>query len=88
MATDQRPDTAKIPALYFDADGLGPDQLTLEVCPFRGDEVIAASLSLRVRSNGLVMRAQVGGSYFMEREQVAALHKALGAWLDQTPAKD
>lgn len=83
MPSDIRPDTAKVPVLYFDADGLGPDQLCLEVFPIRGDEVMPAALSLRVRASGLVMRAQVDGGYFMQREQVASLHQALGAWLEQ-----
>lgn len=82
MATDITPNTPKVAALYFDADGLGPDHVYLDVFPIRGDEVMAPALSLRVRAGGLVMRAQVDGGYFMQREQVESLHKALGQWLD------
>lgn len=87
--SDARPDTAKISALYFDAEGLGPDHVYLEAFPIRGDEIMPAALSLRVRAGEFVMRAQVDGGYFMQREQVQALHKALGAWLDnQTPKEE
>lgn len=78
---DQRQDTPKIPALYFDADGLGPDHVYLEVFPIRGDEVMKPAVSLRVRAGEFVMRAQIDGGYFMERAQVAALYQALGEWL-------
>lgn len=86
MPNDIKPDTAKIPVLYFDADGLGPDHLFLEVQPIRGDEVMAPSLSLRVRAAGLVMRAPVDGGYFLQREQVTPMFRALGGWLDEVHA--
>lgn len=80
---DIRPDTAKVPALYFDADGLGPDHVYIEVFPLRGDDVMPDSLSLRVRGAGFVLRAQLDGGYFMQRAQIEALHEALGAWLKE-----
>lgn len=81
-------ETTRIPALYFDKDGLGPDHTALEVFPVRGDNVMPPALSLRVRAIGFVMRAQVDGGYFMQREQVEQLHKALGEWLANPPATD
>lgn len=82
---DQRPDTVKIPTLYFDAEGLGPDHVYLEVFPIRGDEIMRPAVSLRVRAGEFVMRAQVDGGYFMERQQVIALRDALNAWIAVTP---
>lgn len=81
MASDTNPNTTKISTLYFDKDGLGPDHVYLEVFPIRGDKIMKPALSLRVRAGDMVMRAPVDGGYFMEREQVEALHKALGEWL-------
>lgn len=81
MPNDIRSDTAKIPALYFDEGGLGPDHVYLEVFPIRGDEIMKPSLSLRVRAGEFVRLAPIDGGYFMERNQVEALHRALGEWL-------
>lgn len=79
--SDTKPDSAKIPALYFDADGLGPDHVYLEVFPIRGDQVMSPAVSLRVRAGEFVMRAQIDGGYFMERAQVIALRDALNGWI-------
>jgi hypothetical protein len=78
----------RIPTLYFDANGLGPDHLSLELFPVRGDEVMQPALSLRVRAEGLVMRAQVDGGYFLQREQVEKLRDGLNAWLANPPNAD
>lgn len=78
-------DTAKIPTLYFDEHGNGPDHLYLEVFPIRADSIMPPTLSLRVRPGSLVIRAQVDGGYFMQREQVVALREALDAWLLDNP---
>lgn len=88
MASDIRPDTVKVSTLYFDADGLGPDHVYLELFPLRADEIMPAALSLRVRAGELVLRAQIDGGYFMQHAQVAELHKALGDWLAKHPAKE
>lgn len=79
---DMKPDTAKVAALYFNAIGNGPDHVYLEVFPIRGDDVMPASLALRVRAgDDLTVYAALGGGYFMHRHQIEELHRALGAWL-------
>ena len=80
----------KISTLYFDKDGLGPDHVYLEVYPIRGEAAVdlAPALSLRVRAGEFVMRADTGGGYYMERQQVQELHDALAAWLESPPDRD
>ena len=75
----------RIPVLYFDKDGLGPDELALEVFPLSVDEDMPAAMTLRVRAAGLVMRSDIDGGYFMHREQATALRDALDAWLKEVP---
>lgn len=76
----------KVPALYFDKDGLGPDHVYLELFSVRGDDVMETSLSLRVRAGEFVMRAQIDGGYLMGRQQVEQLRDALTQWLTSTKA--
>lgn len=78
----------KVSALYFDKDGLGPDHVYLELFPVRGDGVMDPALTLRVRAGEFVMRAQVDGGYFMQRQQVQELHDALAQWLASPPNRD
>lgn len=76
---------SKIPALFFDKDGLGPDEVALESTPVRQiHPKDRPALSLRIRSNGLAMRAPIDAGFFMYREQVLELHTELGAWLEKS----
>lgn len=89
-----KPDPDRIPVLWFNSRGCGPDELALELHPFPAEfgGRIPAYLGLRVRGDGLVIGAGalVDGGFNLGREQVEQLHRALGAWLNQgapeTPA--
>lgn len=79
----------RIPALWFDAKGCGPDELALQLHPFASemDGEIPASLGIRVRAGELVIGAGplVDGGFNLHRDQVAELHRQLGAWLEENP---
>lgn len=78
----------RIPVLYFDKDGLGPDELALEVANLRKYKPTdTAQLNIRIRKHGMVMRADVDGGYMMDRDTVAELHSQLTQWLSENPAK-
>jgi hypothetical protein len=81
--------SARIPVLWFDRRGCGPDELELELAPFAAekDGAIPATLGLRVRAGELVIGAEplVDGGFNLARGQVAELHEQLGAWLATTP---
>lgn len=81
--------TPRIPALWFNSKGHGPDELALELHPFAAEEdgAIPASLGIRVRVDGLVIQAGplVDGGFNMHRNQVDELHRQLGEWLAATP---
>lgn len=82
-----------VPVLWFCRKGLGPSELALEVHRFASAlaGAIPASLMLRVRAvhDGMVMpdaaRGVIDGGFNLEREQVAELHRQLGAWLAGDP---
>lgn len=81
----------RIPTLWFDREGCGPDHMFLELHPFRSemDGKIPAALGIRVRAGELVIigRPLVDGGFNMQREQIAELHRQLGAWLDADAAQ-
>lgn len=86
------PSTGRVPALWFDSKGCGPDHFYLEVFPFKelrdGDKLVAPpSLGLRLRAGDLVIlgRGMIDGGFNMERAQIAELHRQLGAWLAEIP---
>lgn len=88
------PSTGRVPVLWFDSKGCGPDHFYLEVFPFKelrdGDELVAPpSLGLRLRAGDLVIlgRGMIDGGFNLGREQVAAFHQQLGAWLASNPDK-
>jgi len=84
------PEQPKIPVLWFNSKGHGPDELALQLHPFPAELEgrIPAHLGLRVRSDGLVIGADqlVDGGFNLHREQVEDLHRQLGAWLEANPA--
>lgn len=85
----------KIPALYFTAKGFGPDEVALVAEPIRQlrpTDRLALGLRI-VRSDhegAIVMNLaeQIDGGFYLEREQVAALHSEFGAWLDANVSPD
>jgi len=88
-------DDDKIPALWFDRSGNGPDHLAIELHPFPAELEgrIPAWLGLRVRANDPVLEAVapcplVDGGFNLHREQVEQLHRQLGAWLEANPAAE
>jgi hypothetical protein len=85
-APPAKPARERIPVLWFDNRGCGPDHLALELHPFPAElgGRISACLGLRVRAGDLAIGAAglIDGGFNLGREQVAALHRALGAWLD------
>lgn len=81
------PAAQRIPALWFDSDGFGPDHLALELHPFAAemDGRIPAYLGLRVRSGGsLCPNPMVDGGFNLSRASVETLRRQLTEWLDQT----
>lgn len=78
--------TNLIPVLWFGPQGTGPDELALQLHPFPAelDGRIPASLGIRVRGGEIVIgaAAMVDGGFNLGREQVAELHRQLGAWLE------
>lgn len=85
MTKDLTTKHQKIPALWFTSKGGGPDELALELHAFAPelDGKIPPRLGIRVRADGLVINAalMVDGGFYMAPEQVAELHRQLGAWL-------
>lgn len=84
----------RIPALWFDAKGCGPDQMFLELYAFKalmdGETLVAPPhLGLRVRAGNLVIMGAslVDGGFYLGREQVEELHRQLGAWLSSDTSK-
>lgn len=81
----------RIPVLWFDARGCGPDELALELHPFPAEAVmggiIPAVLGIRVRAGDLVIGAGplVDGGFNLHRDGAAELHRQLGAWLEANP---
>lgn len=77
----------RIPVLWFDREGCGPDELALELhhFPAQTDMDIPAWLGLRVRARGIVINAakMVDGGLNLHREQVVELHAQLGKWLEE-----
>lgn len=64
------PSTGRVPVLWFDARGCGPDQFYLEIHPFKeirdGEDLVAeASLGLRLRAGDLVIvgRGMIDGGF-------------------------
>lgn len=81
---------ALIPALFFDANGCGPDELLIVPHWFEAelDGAIPASFGLRLMAGGMVIgNAPVGGGLHMHREQVVQLREQLDAWLAAHPAE-
>ena len=80
-----------IPVLWFDSRGRGPDELALELRPFKAerDGAIPPFLGLRVRAGALVIGAaeMVDGGFLLGRETVVELHRRLGDWLEANAAK-
>jgi hypothetical protein len=82
-----KPERERIPVLWFDRRGCGPDHLAIELHPFAAERIgeteIDAHLGLRVRAAGLVIGGGplVDGGFFLRREQVEQLHRGIGAWL-------
>lgn len=70
-----------VPALYFDANGNGPDHLFIEPRTVVIDQD-DPMLSLMLRAAGMVQRAPVGAGFAMREPQVRALHSMLGDWLN------
>lgn len=87
--TDPTNDKSRIPVLWFDAKGMGPDEFALEFQSFPSDMGgrIPAFLGIRVRAAGLVIAGAslVDGGFNLHRDQVAELHRQLGAWLEANP---
>lgn len=83
-------DKNSIHALWFDSQGRGPDEFVLELQPFRSqlDGRIPGSLGLRVRVGGFVINGakMIDGGFNFHRDQVAELHRQLGAWLEVNPS--
>ncbi len=89
----QQEDAARIPVLWFTRKGGGPDEMFLELEPLKelrdgADLVCPATLGLRVRAGELVILGAplVDGGFQFARDQVADLHRQLGAWLARNPA--
>lgn len=89
MSNKNKPDV--IPVLWFNRNGCGPDEMAIELEPLPAlmdgtDLVAPATLGLRVRSGGFVMLGEpmVDGGFQLASEQVADLHRQLGAWLAST----
>jgi hypothetical protein len=82
-------DKSRIPVLWFDSREMGPDELALELHPFPEEKsgAIPASLGIRVRASGIVIGAGalVDGGFNLHRDQVAELHRQIGAWLEGNP---
>lgn len=82
-------DTSGIPVLWFNAKGMGPDELTLELQSFASEMGgrTPAFLGIRVRAFGLVIGGAplVDGGFNLHRDQVAELHRQMGAWLEANP---
>ena len=80
---------SRIPVLWFDRRGNGPDELALELHNFPSDLEgrIPAYLGIRVRAGEIVIGAGplVDGGFNLHRDQVADLHRQLGAWLEANP---
>jgi len=78
----------KIPALWFTADGRGPDALALELQPFSGETGgLRASLGIQLRKHDdLIIHAApvIDSGIFLYRDQVEELHRQLSAWLAKT----
>lgn len=79
----------RMPALWFDKKGCGPDEMAIELhhFPAEMDGKIPARLGLRIRADGIVIMGKdlVDGGFYMEREQAADLHRQLGEWLEANP---
>jgi hypothetical protein len=79
---------APIPALWFTADGGGPDSLALQLHPFPAemDGAIPAWLGIRVRAGDLPTAFNaaplIDGGFNLDRASAAELHAQLGAWLE------
>lgn len=89
MPNDNR---SRVPVLWFDRNGCGPDHLFLEVTPQaalqEGPDLIApASLGLRIRGGELVLmgQAMLDGGFMIDRQSVATLHQEIGKWLSHNP---
>lgn len=89
----ERHDNDKIPALWFTRDGYGPDELTLQLQPFPAENLIPASLGIRVRlpaprgvAPPIIFHATslIDGGFYLHREQAEALHRQIGEWLAAT----
>jgi len=92
-AEPQAPPTAtkreRIPVLWFDRRGCGPDQFAIELHPFPAEleGKIPAHLGLRVRAGDAVIVGGdlIDGGFYIGREQAEQLHHGLGAWLEANP---
>ena len=77
-----------ITALWFNAKGYGPDEFELQLQPLASDldGAIPATLGIRVRvhPDGIVIGAHqmIDGGFMLSRDDVAELHRQLGAWLE------
>ncbi len=67
-----------IHALWFDKNGCGPDELMLQL-KSSADKPYPA-LGMRVQANGIVL----GVGFMNHRDEIAELHRQLGAWLSST----
>ncbi len=81
--------TTTIPVLWFNSTGSGPDEMALELRPFKSEKggAIPATLGVQVRVAGLVIVGidMVDGGFYLHRDQVAELHRQLGEWLEANP---
>lgn len=84
--------TDRIPVLWFDSKGCGPDELALQLHPFPAelDGKIPAWLGLRVRAGDLVIgaKALIDGGFNLHRDQVENLYRQLGEWLAANPERN
>ncbi len=80
----------RVLALWFDAEGCGPDGFQIEMHEFPADMGgrIPAWLGLRVRAAGLVIMGadSTDGGFNIDRDQVARLHDLFSRWLVANPA--
>lgn len=89
MTTDKKPNP-RVPALYFNKKGHGPDLINLElrdVDHLPGGK-IACGLMIAESDNGApYVVAPLGDGFYLEQDQVAALYQACGEWLSKNASR-
>lgn len=78
-------ETKTIPVLWFTATGAGPNEFKFKLRDFPSEVGEPSALGMQVKAAGLVIGdagALIDGGFYFHREQIAELHRQLGAWLD------